>query len=291
MHLLQDDEARHDDRRAARIEARHAACVARQACSPAAGRTPRPAPRAAHRRLVHARRVVHLHALVDAHHTGGRAGNRHQAARARSRPHARVGEERPHARAHPRARAAPLRRSLGGSAEKNRSVTRRHPMSNERDLKAIGARPRAARTTSVEPPPTSTTSRSSPAKSPDSAAERQRRLALARARPRASTPCAAKQLRRTRRRCAHRAPPTSPWPRISTEGCSAVRKRWSKHRWKPADGLRHPLHGLRASRTPDAFTPSPRFVMAYSRSSSCRPDASTSATSMRHVTVPMSMAA
>ena len=44
--------------------------------------------------------------------------------------------------------------------------------------------------------------------------------------------------------------------------------------------------------TPVASTPSPRFVMVYSRSSSwSRPASSTSATSMRHVTVPMSMAA
>lgn len=43
--------------------------------------------------------------------------------------------------------------------------------------------------------------------------------------------------------------------------------------------------------SPVASTPSPRLVMAYSRVSSWSPDSPTSTTSMRHVTVPMSIAA
>ena len=45
------------------------------------------------------------------------------------------------------------------------------------------------------------------------------------------------------------------------------------------------------SKTPHDATPSPKFVIAWARRTSCTPDASTSATSRRHVTVPMSIAA
>ena len=65
-------------------------------------------------------------------------------------------------------RAHSSSRSEGGSEARNFSVTRRHPMSNERAR--TGSPPARPATTSVEPPPMSTTSRRSPKKSHDAPA-------------------------------------------------------------------------------------------------------------------------
>ena len=183
-------------------------------------------------------------------------------------------------------RAASSSAGAGGSVRMNFSVTRRHPISKE--CAHAGAWPARPTTISVEPPPISTTIRSWPGKSHD-APENDSPASFQPGMTERTTPSSAK------RRTNSSEFPASRDAEVATAmvlamgaPCSARRSRTAQY--PPTVST---VRSIAAGKSiPVASTPSPRLVMAYSRSTSwMAPAASTSATSMRHVTVPMSMAA
>ena len=185
---------------------------------------------------------------------------------------------------HARARSSST--ALGGSAAKNFSVTRRHPMLNE--WTRSGTPPARPAMTSVEPPPMSTTSSRSPGKSQEAPAN-ERAASRSPGMTDSVTPSFASSASNSEALRASRAADVA-IAVIRMRGCSDVANpRNTSRKRATTSATRCMASGFSE---PVASTSSPRFVMAYSRSSSrSRPESSTSATSMRHVTVPMSMAA
>ena len=191
------------------------------------------------------------------------------------------------------AEAAASSSFVGGSPARNRSVIRRQPILKECDARTATSGTRSPaeplarpNTISVEPPPISANNKSSLRKSfdapkNDSAASRSPGITES------STPTSRRRDTNTSALRASRLALVASATTRSTAQSAAhasITLRYSAT-WATVRSI------ASGKSSPDASTPSPKFVMALWRATCRVPEASTSATSKRLVTVPISIAA